>query len=35
LRITINPEAENPLSNQLVLGNAKTLDKWLAFANQD
>ena len=35
LRITINPEAENPLSNQLVLGNTKTLDKWLAFANQD
>ena len=36
LRIDINPEAENPLSNQLVLGNAKTLeDKWLAFASQD
>jgi len=35
LRIDINSEAENPLSNQLVLGNASTLDNWLAFANQD
>ena len=35
LRIDINSETENPLSNQLVLGNASTLDNWLAFANQD
>ena len=35
LRLPRNPEAANTLSNQLVLGNAKVLSKWLSFSDQE